>query len=284
MKCCVCLLRGREGLGLPTAAQPLVAVGRSLQNYRAALGLRAGHPGERQAGGSRVGAPRRQTAPTERAAGSPWGAEGAGGSHSPPRRGPGRAQRRGWMLVEGTGDSSPRKGVCHTPCPRAASASGGHVGGTGPCPARAQPPGGNAVLLKRGTGERCSSEPFPPLGCQSVCLASAPQSCVLTVRRFVGSVLKCFAESGPRRSHCSLIILSCIHVLFSLGFQQVLEAEVSASAMPRARKSQIFYWCSSSDLGLWAFVIPQRRSTDAQQHQASRWIEVHTRKKIVKCL
>lgn len=124
----------------------------------------------------------------------------------------------------------------------------------------------------------------PPLGCQSVCLASAPQSCVLTVRRFVGSVLKCFAQSGPRRSHCSLIILSCIHVLFFLGFQQVLEAEVSASAMPRARKSQIFYWCSSSDLGLWAFVIPQRRSTDAQQHQASRWIEVHTRKKTVKCL
>lgn len=132
-----------------------------------------------------------------------------------------------------------------------------------PCPAGAQPPGGNAALLKRGRGEGCSSELCPPLGCQSVCLARLPQSCVLTVRRFVGSVFKCFAESGPRRSHCSVIILNCIHVLFFLGFQQILEAKVSASAMPRTRKSQIFYWCSSSDLGLWTFVIPQQRSTDA---------------------
>lgn len=51
---------------------------------------------------------------------------------APPRSGPRHAQHRGWMLVEGTGHRSPWKGVCHTPCRRAASAPGGHVGGTGP--------------------------------------------------------------------------------------------------------------------------------------------------------
>lgn len=83
------------------------------------------------------------------------------------------------------------------------------------------------------------------------------------LKHFLGSGLKCFAESGPRRSCCSEVILNCIHVLFPFGFQQRVGAKASCSAMPRTRKSQIFCWCSSSGLGLRTFIIPWQRSTRA---------------------
>jgi len=116
----------------------------------------------------------------------------------------------------------------------------------------------------RGEGKQPSSEPFPLPSCRFRCLVHLPPSRTLALRHFkrsFGSGLKCFAESGPRRSRCAEVILSCAHVLFSPGFQQRLGAKVPASAVPRTSKSQIFYWCSSNGLGLWTFATPQQHST-----------------------